>query len=161
MQAQRLSIALLIVGTLSCTSSKPTLQAASPAAVRPSLPRDEQGNELPTPEIVHAEQVQNDNRGVKTITVGNANGDYVLACNRKADACITPAPGKDYYVFNKTTKWKFSGATKYVTLAWFQDWTVSYPNGENIALVPSESGQPEEVGMYWLETWTASNKQKN
>jgi hypothetical protein len=35
-----------------------------------------------------------DNRGVKTITVGNANGDYLLVCNMKALA----VPGKDYYV---------------------------------------------------------------
>jgi hypothetical protein len=30
------------------------------------------------PEMVRSEQVQNDNHGVKTVTVGNANGDYAL-----------------------------------------------------------------------------------
>jgi hypothetical protein len=51
--------------------------------VKPSLPiisynKDEQGNDLVMPEMVRSEQVQNDNHGVKTVTVGNANGDYAL-----------------------------------------------------------------------------------
>jgi len=52
-------------------------------------------------------------------------------------------------VFNKSTKWKFEGATKSVTLAWFQDWTVSYPNGENIALV-RRAGSPKRLGCIGL-----------
>ena len=154
MQAWRVSILLLVLGMLSCTRANQNPQTASPAAVKPFIAKDEQGNELTIPEIVRSERVQNDNRGLMWVTVGNSGGDYVLACNRKADACITPIPGKDYYVFNKTTKWKFPGAAKSVTLAWIQDWTISYLNGENIALVPAEGGQPTEVGMYWLETWT-------
>ncbi len=159
MKTQRVSIALLfVIGTLSCTSGKPTTLAATPAVVKPQLPKDEQGNDLSMPEIVRSKQVQIDHE-IKTVTVGNANGDYVLSCNMKAENCQTPTPGKNYYVFNKTTKWKFSGATGYVTLKWFQDWSVSYPNGENIALVPSDGGQPEEIGMYWLSSWTAPDKQ--
>ncbi|MCU1304933.1 MAG: hypothetical protein JWQ87_5217 [Candidatus Sulfotelmatobacter sp.] len=150
-------IAVLAIGTLSCTSSKST-PAATPAVAKPTLPKDEQGNDLLMPEIVRAEQVQTDNHGVKTITVGNANGEYVLSCNMKADNCMTPMPEKDYYVFNKKTKWKFSGSTGYVTLAWLQGWSVSYPNGENIALIPSAGGASDEVGMYWLNSWSAEAK---
>ena len=157
MKTWRIGIVLLLIGILSCTSSTPI---ANPTVTRPPLPKDEQGNELPIPEIVRSQQVQNDNRGIKIVTLGNTNGDYVLSCNTKADNCLTPTPGKDYYVFTKMTKWKFPGATKYVTLAWFQDWTVSYPNGENVALVPSDGGQPDEVGMYWLSSWAAADKQK-
>jgi hypothetical protein len=104
--------------------------------------------------------VQIDNGGVKTIAVGNNNGEYVLTCNMEAANCVTPTPGKDYCVFNKLTKWKFHNATGYVTLAWLQGWSVKYTYGENIALVPSEGGQPEEMGMYWLSSWSASDKQK-
>ena len=151
-------IALLLLGTISCTSSKPPTPAAAPTVVKQVLPKDEQGNELTEPEKVRSKQVQIDNRGVKTITVGNENGDYVLSCNMKADNCVTPVPGKNYYIFNKNTEWKMPRATGYITLAWLQDWSVKYNNGENIALVPVGGGAPEEIGMYWLDSWSADTK---
>jgi hypothetical protein len=156
-KAQALGIALLFLGALSCRSSQPTT-APAPAVVKPVPVKDEEGNELTEPEKVRSEQVQNDNRGVKTVTVGNVNGNYVLSCNMKADNCVTPAPGKNYYIFNKNTKWKMPGATKSITLSWIQDWSVEYPNGENIALIPAEGGAPEEMGMYWLDSWSADTK---
>ena len=73
----------------------------------------------------------------------------------KADNCLTPAPGKDYYVFDKNSKWRMPGATKSMTLSWIQDWSVKYPNGENIALIPAGGGAPQEMGMYWLDSWSA------
>lgn len=162
MRTERWSIPLLLIlGLLSCTSTKPTTPRApsmSPAVKTP-LPKDERGNELTLPEIVRSERVQNDNGGVKTITVGNDKGEYVLSCNQEVNSCITPAPGKDYYVFNKTTKWQFPGATGYLTLAWLQDWSVTYKNGENIALIPTEGDrQPAQIGMYWLSSWRALDK---
>jgi hypothetical protein len=152
--ALTLGIALLFLGTLSCTSSQPA-PATAPVAINPVPVKDEEGNELTEPEKVRSKQVQIDNsRGVKVVIVGNVNGEYTLGCSRKGDNCVTPVPGKDYYVFNKNTKWKLPGATKSVTLSWIQDWTVKYPNGENIALVPAEGGAPpEEMGMYWLQSW--------
>ena len=66
---------------------------------------------------------------------------------------VTPAPSKDYFLFNKTTKWKFPGATGYVTLDWLQDWSIKYTNLENIALVPDE-GARTAIGMYWLVSWS-------
>jgi len=156
MRAQLLSMALLLIGILSCDSSKPTPTPVAPIAAKPVV-RDEQGNELIEPEVVRSKQVQNDNRDVKTVIVGNANGEYVLSCNMKAENCVTPVPGKDYYVFNKTSKWRMPGATKSITLTWIQDWTVSYPNAENLALLPAGGGQPEEMGMYWLDSWTTAS----
>jgi len=128
MRAQLLSMALLLIGILSCDSSKPTPTPVAPIAAKPVV-RDEQGNELIEPEVVRSKQVQNDNRDVKTVIVGNANGEYVLSCNMKAENCVTPVP----------------------------DWTVSYPNAENLALLPAGGGQPEEMGMYWLDSWTTAS----
>ena len=156
-KAQGFGIALLLLGTLSCSSSKPTPTPA-PTIVKPVPVKDEEGNALTEPEKVRSKQVQNDNLGVKIVTVGNVNGDYALGCNMKAENCLTPVPGKDYYLFNKNTKWKMPGATKSITLSWIQDWSVKYPNGENIALIPAEGGDPQEMGMYWLDSWSADTK---
>jgi hypothetical protein len=76
----------------------------------------------------------------------------------KADNCVTPTPGRAYYLFNRNTKWKMPGATKTITLSWIQDWSVKYPNGENIALIPVEGGEPGEMGMYWLDSWSADTQ---
>jgi len=50
------------------------------------------------------------------------------------------------------------GAKDFITLAFVQDWTVSYNQGENIGLVPQEAdgAGPEGMGMYTLDSWTAS-----
>jgi hypothetical protein len=151
--AQALGVALIFLGTLACTRSQPTTSATAPVTVKPVPLKDEEGNKLSEPEKVRSRQVQTDNRGVKIVTVGNFNGDYALGCNMKADNCLTPAPGKDYYLFDKNTKWKMPGATKSITLSWIQDWSIKYPNGENIALIPAEGGAPQEMGMYWLQSW--------
>jgi hypothetical protein len=150
-------IVLLIAGLLSCTHSpNPPVVAASPS--KPALPKDENGNDLPMPEIVHSKEVRIDGGGVKTVIVGNDNGEYNLFCNTKADNCLTPNPTKGYYVFNSNTKWKMQGATDYMTLKWLQGWTVAYNKAENIALVPTEGGAPSELGMYGLSSWHASDK---
>jgi hypothetical protein len=116
MSVQALGITLLLLGTISCTSSQPTpAPAAASTVVKPVPVKDEEGNELTEPEKVRSKQVQIDNRGVKTVTVGNTNGDYVLSCNMKADNCVTPAPGKDYYLFNKNTNLTARGGTAHVS----------------------------------------------
>jgi hypothetical protein len=155
----QIGIAVLVVGMLSCNSQSPApIAKASPTPVKPALPKDENGNDLPVPEIVHARQVRIESGDVKTVIVGNDNGEYTLFCNTKAGNCLTPAPAKDYYVFNSNTKWKMRGAKDYITLKWVQDWTVSYPKTENIALVPAEGGGPDELGMYGLSSWKAADK---
>lgn len=151
--AKQIGILLLVGGMLSCTSQGPTpARVVAAIPVKPALPKDEKGFDLPIPEIVHSRQVRIVG-DLKTVTVGNGNGDYNLFCNTKAGNCLTPVPTKDYYVFNNNTKWKMPGAKDYVTLKWVQDWTVTYPKAENIALVPVDWSAPEELGMYGLSSW--------
>ena len=50
------------------------------------------------------------------------------------------------------------GARDYITLTWLQDWTLTYTHGENVSLLPAEGGSPYELGMYWLQSWTAPDK---
>jgi hypothetical protein len=109
---------------------------------------------LTPPEIVQVEVVRAD-ADSKFVVVGNEKGSYRLSCNLKAGGCLTPVPGRAYYVFDKSTRWKMPGATEIIGLAFVQDWTVSYKQGENIGLVPKDSGGPGELGMYMLETWIA------
>lgn len=47
------------------------------------------------------------------------------------------------------------GARDNITLTWLQDWTLTYTHGENVSLLPAEGGSPYELGMYWLQSWTA------
>jgi hypothetical protein len=96
-------------------------------------------------------------RGVKNLTVSNGEGIYALACNAGLNSCITPTPGKDYLLFTKTTRWKFSGATGYVTLDWLQDWSGAYKQQEDIALIPAE-GDRTNIGMYWLVSWSKDSE---
>jgi hypothetical protein len=87
--------------------------------------------------VVRAEEVRIEN-GLKTLTVGNSQGRYRLWCNTKADSCVSPVPGRDYLVFSKTTRWRFPGAAEVATLKFFQDFSVTYNNQENIALIPAD-----------------------
>ena len=105
------------------------------------------------PEVVRSEDVRIEN-GVKMLTVGNANGHYLLICNTIADSCITPAPSKNYLLLTKTTRWRMPGARDFLTLAFVQDWTVTYKEAENIGLVPEDVGGPNELGIYWLRPWS-------
>ena len=57
--------------------------------------------------------------------------------------CITPNSAKDYYVFNKETRWRMPGAKVDIDLKFVQDWIGAYKNSENIGLVPKEGGGPE------------------
>jgi hypothetical protein len=154
----QIGTAVLAVVMLSCKSSPTPSAAANPALTKPALPKDESGNDLPVPEIVHARQVHMEAGDVKSVIVGSDNGEYTLFCNTKASNCLTPVPAKDYYVFNSNTKWQMPGAKGYITLKWLQDWMVSYPKAENIALVPAQGGAPDESGMYGLSSWKAVDK---
>jgi hypothetical protein len=107
--------------------------------------------ELVPPEVVRFENVHVDG-DVRIVTVGNANRHYSLSCNVKAAGCITPEPNKNYLLFNKDTRWKMPGAKDFISLAFVQNWTVKYSEGENIGLVPEQSGGPDELGMFLLDT---------
>jgi hypothetical protein len=106
--------------------------------------------DLIPPEVVQFENVHID-QGVKVVAVGNASKHYSLICNVESAACITPEPNKNYLLFNKKTRWKMPGAKDFITLAFIQDWTVTYNKGENIGLVPETGGGPTELGMFVLD----------
>lgn len=109
------------------------------------------------PEVVRSKNVHIAN-GLKTVTVSNLNGEYLLSCNIQASSgCITPIPGKNYLLFNRNTRFKMPGAKDVITLAFVQDWTVSYKEGENIGLVPEEpdGAGPAGFGMYTLDSWSS------
>ena len=108
---------------------------------------------LKRPEIVRIEKVTVQ-PSTKLIIVGNDLGHYRLSCNIKAEGCITPEPGRDYYLFNKQTRWKMPGATDVIGLPFVQDWTVKYNKAENIGLVRVDAGGgPGALGLYMLESW--------
>jgi hypothetical protein len=95
---------------------------------------------LVAPEVVQLENLQVEG-DMQTVYVGNANNHYLLYCNIKAPAgCITPEENKNYLLFNANTRWKMPGAKDFLTLAFIQDWTIKYNQGENIGLVPEELG---------------------
>lgn len=154
----KLFLATLSVGLLlSCSTpstkpSKANSQDPSSTAGQPHQQRDDVG--VVPPEVVRSEEVHIGN-GVKMLTVGNANGHYLLSCNTKVDSCITPAPGKNYLLLTKTTRWKMPGARDFLTLKFVQDFTVTYNEAENIGLVPEDDADPG-LGMYWLRSWRSN-----
>jgi hypothetical protein len=147
----KLLLALLTVSAVSCSSSPPKAASANAqvkAAPSPTVVQPNPNEGLTPPEVVRSEEVRIEHI-LKYVTVGNAQGHYHLSCNAKLDSCITPVPGKDYFVFSKTTRWQFPGATKVATLKFFQDFSVTYNDQENVALVPSDG----PFGMYTLDSW--------
>jgi hypothetical protein len=107
--------------------------------------------DLVPPEVVRFENVHM-NGDEKTIIVGNANRRYSLFCNIKSAGCITPVRDRNYFLFDGATRWKMPGAKVFITLAFVQDWTVTYDEGENIGLVPEQGGAPNELGLFVLDT---------
>jgi opacity protein-like surface antigen len=111
----------LMVAALCCTA----LSAANAQDIVP-------------PEVVHLESARVDH-DIKIVTVGNAKAHYTLICNVKADSCITPERGKNYLLFDGSTRWKMPGAKEFITLSSVQDWTIKYNKGINIGLVSEQS----------------------
>jgi hypothetical protein len=117
-----------------------------------SAPPTQDTTGLTPPEVVSAESVRIV-KNVKTIIVGNNTGHYVLLCNVGAEGCANPIPKQKYFLFTKDTHWTMPGATTEIGLKFIQDWTVSYPDVENIGLVPKDPGGRGEFGMYILQSW--------
>jgi hypothetical protein len=103
---------------------------------------------LVQPEVVRSDNVRIDG-DEKIVTVGNAQRHYTLFCNVKAAGCITPERGKNYLLFDTSTRWKMPGAKDFITLAFVQDWTIKYNEGENIGLVPEDA--KGGLGMFLLD----------
>jgi len=105
---------------------------------------------LVPPEVVQLENVQEED-GMRTVYVGNANNHYFLYCNTKASAgCITPEENKNYLLFKANTRWKMPGAKDFLTLAFIQELTIKYNQGENVGLV-AEDGKGEDLGLFILD----------
>ena len=66
-------------------------------------------------------------------------------------------PDTEYLVFTKSTRWKFPGAKAFMTLEFLQNYTISYNDEENIALVPGGDGPVRDFGIYWLRSWDKNN----
>jgi hypothetical protein len=119
----------------------------------------------PEPEVVHLVKIENVN-SEKRVTVGNTAGDYVLVCNLEFNnserfalhSCLSPKPQRDYLLFRDGTKWKVNGAEHPIDLKFFQDWSISYNDAENVGLMLAKSKEPgENFGVYWLQSWTAKS----
>jgi hypothetical protein len=106
---------------------------------------------LVPPDTVRLENVRIEGGDMKILTVGNAQRHYSLFCNVNAAGCITPERGKNYLLFDAKTRWKMPGATDFITLAFVQDWTVKYNQGENIGLVLEDGDGPNQLGMFLLD----------
>src|ERR1700758_4427389 len=123
---------------LAATMKRPTWFLATYlsgfAAMSAAARADDAGKIIP-PEVVQVEAV-NITDEIKYVTIGNQMGSYLLMCNIHVDGCITPEPGASYYLFNKNTYWKMPGAKEFIDLKWVQDWTATYNQAENVALVP-------------------------
>ena len=105
---------------------------------------------LVKPEVVQLENVQEED-GMRTVYVGNANNHYLLFCNTKASAgCITPEENKNYLLFKANTRWKLPGAKDFLTLAFIEELTIKYNQGENVGLV-AEDGKGEDLGLFILD----------
>jgi len=158
--ANKIVLAMCICAVLFSCGTSPSRRAngnsQTPAAE--GQKKQSQDDAVVLPEVVRSKSVHIAN-GLKTVTVSNANGEYLLSCNIQASSgCITPIPGKNYQLFNKNTRFKRPGAKDFITLAFVQDWTVSYKEGENIGLVPEEpdGAGPAGFGMYTLDSWSGS-----
>ncbi|MGH9611528.1 MAG: hypothetical protein ACRD4P_00460 [Bryobacteraceae bacterium] len=142
---------LLSCGTSPTKPAKTNLQSPPTAEKQPS-----QGDGVVVPpEVVRCKNVQIAH-GVKTLTMSNTHGDYLLSCSIKAAGCTTPEPAKNYLLFNKNTRWKMPGAQPFITLAFVQNWTVTYNEAENIGLVTEDGAGPSELGMYKLDSWSSN-----
>jgi hypothetical protein len=104
------------------------------------------------PEIVQLDTSQTEG-DIKKVHVDNTNNHYVLYCNVKAFACITPNEGKDYYLITKDTHWKIPGAKDFLSLSLLQDYTVKYNKGENVALLEKDPDPTDHnnVGMFLID----------
>jgi hypothetical protein len=130
----KLTALLLTLGLAACTSTKaPAPVSKENVSTRPSQLESVELGQLPR-KIVRAEFVQNDNLGVKTVTVRDAEGDYIMSCNLGDCTCINPVPGKDYFLFTKVTKTKIPGTDSFTTTE---------------ILLPVE-GDRTRAGIYWL-----------
>lgn len=161
---------LVFLSALALCSCSNTKSSEAPGPVMPAVPHLIGADGTPVPDAPEPEVVQL--RHIETVddhkqvTVGNVAGDYVLVCNEEVNekeknpipSCLAPHPQLNYLLFRANTKWLINGAKEPMTLAFMQDFTVSYHRGENIGLLQASNRDANEpFGVYWLLSWTAKS----
>jgi hypothetical protein len=146
------TLLLVPIGTLAvlvlCSCSVPKPSQPAKALLAHSVDDGSTVPDAPEPEVVQLRNIEAVG-GEKHVTVGNVAGDYVLVCNEEVNdkekypipSCISPRPQMNYLLFRANTKWKVKGAKDPMTLAFMQDFTVSYNHSENIGLLPGPARQ--------------------
>jgi len=122
-------------------------------ALGPYMALASENGQLP-PQIVRVESVRIAD-GIKFVVLNNMDGRFNVSCNLKEKGCITPARGRDYYVFEKSTRWTIPGAKNPTTLSFIQNLTVTYPDIENIGIMAKNSDTSPGMGLFILNYWTA------
>ena len=104
-----------------------------------------------TPVTVTLEKADMGVDGWNNLIIKSQKARYVIGCDAKQPTCITPEPGEKYYLIDRHTSFTLPGATSPMTLAFLQDFYITYKNGENVGLIPigglKEGGYP---GLYRL-----------
>jgi hypothetical protein len=115
------------------------------------------------PQIVRLQRVEVIG-GEEHVVMGNAAGEYTLVGNLGQKTCITPTPGTDYFLFAGKERWKWLGAENYVSLDFYTDWTGSYTNQTNVAIVPVQKGSnglwssTGDWGIFWVQLWQNNSR---
>jgi len=160
---------LFLVAILcSCPNAPKQSEPAIPLAAH-LIPTDGTPvSDAPEPEVVQLKEIETiDNE--KHVTVENVAGEYVLVClvavNDKkkvyGQSCLSPRPQQNYLLFRENTRWfAFKGAKTPVSLAFMQDWSVTYNRGENIGLMSAKKADAETFGVYWLLSWKGKSSSR-
>jgi hypothetical protein len=163
----RVSFAVVWTPIILCACSNPPKQPAPVTPLSAHIIASD-GTPVvgaPEPEVVQLVKIENTGNQ-KHVIVGNVAGDYEIICNLDANkseesaiqSCLSPPPQKNYLLFRENTKWQIKGAKEPISLAFFQNWSVSYPKGENVGLLPANTNEaPNQFGVYWLLSWTAKS----
>lgn len=97
--------------------------------------------------------------GIMRIVMHSKEGIYVFVCNIKAAGCITPFPGKPYWLLTA------SAPVGKLDLKWLANFYVEYHNVTNVGIIPAWKGwtgqkdsmrEYREVGAYALRSFTVA-----
>lgn len=94
--------------------------------------------------------------GKKRVVMRSKDATYVFYCDLGADGCLTPIPGKPYWLITENSTGKYN-------LAWLKYWYVEYHNAQTVGIVPAWVGEHLDfvrdhrlVGAYWLSSLRAT-----
>ena len=154
------AVVVLAASLCSCSDSPKSRKPSAPPIAHSIGADGAPVSGAPEPEVVRLRRVATVD-GLLHVTVGNVSGDYLLACIPDANkghgiqSCRAPLPQGDYLLFRKDTKWLVSGAKEPMSLAFMQEFSVTYSAGENIGLLSAHTSEEGGFRMYWLLSWSA------